>query len=130
MALGYANLIIIPSSNIFGRRLTSLICAIVCVLSAVWQAVATSYSSSIAARVVSGLGAAAKESIMAVVVVDVILLHQRGSWMGLCLYTLAPRGLLRTVTDFPKSWCYFMDTFIGPIISGNVAASLGYQWFF
>jgi predicted MFS family arabinose efflux permease len=86
IALGYANLVIIPFSNIFGRRLTSLICAMTCVLSNIWQAVATSYGSFLAARVVSGLGAAANESIMTVVVADVIFLHQRGSWMGLYLY--------------------------------------------
>jgi len=112
IALGYANLVIIPFSNIFGRRLTSLICAMTCVLSNIWQAVATSYGSFLAARVVSGLGAAANESIMTVVVADVIFLHQRGSWMGLYF------------------WAYFMGTFVGPIISGNVAASMGYQWFF
>jgi MFS family permease len=85
IALGYANFIIVPFSNIFGRRPTILICGLICVLANIWQALVTSYPSFIGARVISGLGAAANESIMPMVVADVMFLHQRGLWMGLYL---------------------------------------------
>ncbi len=85
MALGYANFIIVPFSNVFGRRPTILICGLICVLANIWQAKVTSYNSFIGARVISGLGAAANESIMPMVVADVYFMHQRGLWMGLYL---------------------------------------------
>jgi MFS family permease len=85
MALGYANFIIVPFSNVFGRRPTILICGLLCVLANIWQAKVTSYNSFIGARVISGLGAAANESIMPMVVADVYFLHERGLWMGLYL---------------------------------------------
>ncbi|RDL35796.1 uncharacterized protein BP5553_06408 [Venustampulla echinocandica] len=112
ISLGYANFIIVPFSNVFGRRPTTLICGLVCVLTNVWQALATSYPSFIGARVISGLGAAANESIMPMVVADVMFLHQRGLWMGLYF------------------WSYFIGNFIGPIISGSIAASISWRWFF
>lgn len=124
ITLGYANLIIIPFSNIFGRRLTSLICAIVCVLSNIWQAVATSYSSFLAARVVSGLGAAANESIMAVVVADVIFLHQRGSWMGLYLYSRAPRFSPWRVADCEIAGVTSWERSLAPSSQGTLLLQL------
>jgi MFS family permease len=93
MSLGYANFIIVPFSNIFGRRPTILICGLICVLANIWQAKVTSYNSFIGARVIGGLGAAANESIMPMVITDVMFLHQRGLWMGLYLYVMFPGGV-------------------------------------
>lgn len=86
MALGYANLLIVPFSNVFGRRPTIIICGLICVAANIWQAEVKTYRSFIGARVISGLGAAANESIMPIVIADVMFLHQRGLWMGLYLY--------------------------------------------
>ncbi|TVY65660.1 Protein HOL1 [Lachnellula suecica] len=112
MALGYANFIIVPFSNVFGRRPTILICGLICVLANIWQARVTSYNSFLAARVISGLGAAANESIMPMVIGDVMFLHQRGLWMGVYF------------------WAYFIGVSLGPIISGNIAAHISWRWFF
>ncbi|KUJ17087.1 MFS general substrate transporter [Mollisia scopiformis] len=112
MALGYANFIIVPFSNIFGRRPSILICGLICILANIWQARVTSYNSFIGARVIGGLGAAANESIMPMVITDVMFLHQRGLWMGLYF------------------WAYFIGVNIGPIISGNIAAHISWRWFF
>jgi MFS family permease len=83
--IGYTNFIIVPFSNIFGRRPAILICGLVCVLANIWQALTTSYPSFIGARVISGFGAGANESIMPMVIADVMFMHQRGLWMGLYL---------------------------------------------
>lgn len=112
MALGYANFIIVPLSNLLGRRFTILVCGVICILANIWQAEATSYNSFIGSRVISGLGAAANESIMPMVVADIMFLHKRGAWMGLYFYA------------------YFLGLFIGPIISGNIAAHISWRWFF
>ena len=85
ITLGYANFLIVPAANVWGRRPVILVCALVCVLANVWQALVTSYGSFIAARVISGLGAAANESIMPMVVADMLFVHQRGRSMALYL---------------------------------------------
>jgi predicted MFS family arabinose efflux permease len=51
----------------------------------IWQATATSYESFLGAHIVSGLGSAANESIMTIVVTDLFSLHERGQWVGLYL---------------------------------------------
>ncbi|KAL6884458.1 hypothetical protein GGI43DRAFT_426772 [Trichoderma evansii] len=110
--LGYCNFIIIPSCEIFGRRITILICAILNFGACIWQATATSYSSFLAARILAGTGASANESIMNVVVTDIYFLHERGKYVG------------------SYFWCYFMGLFLGPIISGAVAEHVSFRIFF
>lgn len=112
ITLGYANFLIVPLANVFGRRPIIILCGLVCVLANIWQALVSSFPSFLAARFVSGLGAAANESIMPMVVADLLFVHQRGRSMALYF------------------WAYFLGTFIGPIISGTTAAQIGWRWFF
>ncbi|KAL6831602.1 hypothetical protein V8C40DRAFT_262911 [Trichoderma camerunense] len=110
--LGYCNFIIIPSCEIFGRRITLLVCAILNIGACIWQATATSYGSFLGARILAGTGASANESIMNVVVTDIYFLHERGKYVG------------------SYFWCYFMGLFLGPIISGAVAEHVSFRIFF
>lgn len=71
-----------------------------------------SFPSFLAARVISGLGAAANESIMPMVISDLLFVHQRGRSMALYF------------------WAYFLGVFIGPIIAGSIAARANWRWFF
>ncbi|KAI1759430.1 putative MFS transporter [Hypoxylon sp. FL1150] len=112
ITLGYANFLIVPAANLFGRRPVVLVCGLICILANVWQGLVTSYPSFLGARVISGIGAAANESIMPMVVADLLFLHQRGSSMALYF------------------WAYFLGLFIGPIISGAIATQLTWRWFF
>ncbi|KAK9418415.1 putative Major facilitator superfamily domain-containing protein [Seiridium unicorne] len=111
ITLGYANFLIVPAANVFGRRPVLLICGLICILANIWQALVTSYPSFIGARIISGLGAAANESLMPMVVADVLFLHQRGKSMAFYF------------------WAYFMGLFIGPIISGAIASRINWRWF-
>ena len=83
--MGYANFIIIPCSDVFGRRIVLISCCLITIGSCIWQATATSYTSFLGGRILTGLGAAANESIMPVVVADVKFLHQRGKYIGVYL---------------------------------------------
>jgi MFS family permease len=86
ITLGYFNFIIIPCSEMFGRRITLLVCALLNLIACVWSATATSYGSFLGARILTGTGAAANESIMNVVVADMYFLHERGRFIGSYLY--------------------------------------------
>jgi MFS family permease len=58
------------------------VCALINIGASIWQATATSYNSFLGARIVSGIGAAANESIMNIVVADMYFLHERAQWIG------------------------------------------------
>lgn len=112
ITLGFANLFIVPLSNIFGRRPMSILFGILIVLTNIWQALATSHSSLLAARACNGIAAATSETIMVQVIADIFFLHERGFWMG---------------TYFTM---YFSGAFLGPIMAGNIAANYGWRSFF
>ena len=80
--MGYSNFIIIPCADIFGRRNTLLVCALLSFASCIWSATAKSYGSFFGARALTGTGASANESIMNVVVADIYFLHERGKFVG------------------------------------------------
>ncbi|VUC22227.1 unnamed protein product [Clonostachys rosea] len=112
MLLGYCNFIIIPCSEIFGRRITLMICCLLNMAALIWSATANSYGSFLGARILTGTGASANESIMNVVVADMYFLHERGKYVG------------------SYFWCYFVGLFLGPVIAGAVADRVSYRWFF
>lgn len=112
LVLGYANFVLVPCSNIFGRRIVSIVCSIIAMGSMIWGALAKSHGSFFGARVLNGLVTAVNESIMVQCIADIYFIHQRGRAMGLYF------GF------------YFIGLFIGPIISGNMAARYGWRSFF
>ncbi|KAJ5585661.1 hypothetical protein N7450_005448 [Penicillium hetheringtonii] len=78
LALGFSNFIIVPFSNIFGRRMASLVFCLLGIASCIWQALATSYRSMLAARVVNGIATATSETLLVQVVSDIM-----GYFLGL-----------------------------------------------
>lgn len=85
ITLGYANFVIVPFSNIFGRRLTSIVFGIFVVATSIWVALAKSYGSLLAARALNGVATATNETLMVQVVADIFFLHERGFWTGVYL---------------------------------------------
>ncbi len=88
LTLGYSNFVIVPFSNIFGRRATSIIFALMTIGSTIWQATANSHGSLLGARVLNGFATATTESVMMQVVADMFFLHERGAWTGVYLSVL------------------------------------------
>jgi len=85
ITLGFANFIIVPLSNIFGRRMICLLFSVLITLTNVWEALATSHRSLLAARAVNGLVCATSESIPIQMIADVFFLQERGLWTGFYL---------------------------------------------
>jgi MFS family permease len=112
ITLGFANFFIVPLSNIFGRRAISLVFSVLILLSCVWQALATSHRSLLAARAINGLVCATSETIPVQMIADVFFLHERGLWTGVYFTS------------------YFMGAFLGPIMAGSIAAHHGWKSFF
>lgn len=107
ITLGFANILLVPISNIFGRRATSIVAGIFCILTNVWEALATSHRSLLAARACNGIVAATSETIMVQTIADMFFLHERGFWMG-------------TYFIF-----YFSGAFLGPIMAGSIGQVCG-----
>lgn len=82
LTLGFANILIVPLSNIFGRRPISIIAGFFVILTNIWQALATSHQSLLAARACNGIVAATSETIMVQVIADMFFLHERGFWVS------------------------------------------------
>jgi len=82
ITLGFANILIVPISNIFGRRPVSIFFGFLVVLTNIWQALATSHKSLLAARACNGIAAATSETIMVQVIADMFFLHERGFWVS------------------------------------------------
>jgi MFS family permease len=112
IVLGYANFIIVPFSNIFGRRAACLITGAIVIGSNIWQTTAKDTGSFFGASALNGLGGAVNESVMVQVIADMFFLHERGQWMGLYFAS------------------YFIGLFIGPIIAGDMAQYVGWRNFF
>ncbi|KAF2855368.1 MFS general substrate transporter [Plenodomus tracheiphilus IPT5] len=112
ITLGVANFIIVPLSNIYRRRAVSLVFSVLIMLTCIWQAMATSHRSLIAARALNGMVCATSESIPVQMIADVFFLHERGLWTG--VYFTG----------------YFMGAFLGPIMAGTIAAHHGWRSFF
>lgn len=114
LVLGFSNFIWVPMATCFGRRPVAILSSIVCVISSIWRAKATTYDSFMGACVLNGLGAGPCETLMPQVISDIIFLHDRGKYQTL-YFSL-----------------YFISLMVGPIISGAMADHRGaasFWWF-
>lgn len=77
--LGYMNFIVVPLATIFGRRPVSIICAIIVLVSNIWQGAAQSYGSFMGARVIAGLGGGGSSLICSLLTLSICVLTFRAS---------------------------------------------------
>lgn len=108
LALGFSNFIIVPFSNIFGRRMASLVFCLLGIASCIWQALATSYRSMLAARVVNGIATATSETLLVQVVSDMLFLHERGLWTGVYLRVSLAMAL-KNIANLLLVWATSLD---------------------
>lgn len=114
LVLGFSNFIWVPMATCLGRRPVAIFSTLICAVSSIWRAKATSYDSFMGACALNGIGAGPCETLMPQVITDIIFLHDRGKYQTL-YFSL-----------------YFISLMVGPIISGAMAEHTGapsFWWF-
>ncbi|USW51897.1 Putative major facilitator superfamily, MFS transporter superfamily [Septoria linicola] len=112
LMIGLGNIIWVPVSNIIGRRPVLILTMAITVASSAWCAVAGSFNSLLAARIVQGFGMGPADSSAANVVGEIFFVHERGRAMA--IYTIFLSG----------------GSFVGGVAGGYIAGTLNYRYVF
>jgi MFS family permease len=111
LVLGFSNLIWVPFARAFGRRPMLLLTNLITIASSIWRAEAKSYNSFLGACILSGIGTGPSETLGAMLVTDVMFLHERGMYMGL------------------YQWSLWSGVMLGPVVAGVTAQKYGWRSF-
>jgi MFS family permease len=106
------NFVWVPLGLYFGTRPIFVAASFLLFGTTIWSAVATSWSSFVAARVLCAFAGSCGEALPAAVVRDLFFLHQRGWWMGVYMFF------------------FQCAVFIGGIASGFIITAGGWRWHF
>lgn len=90
-----------------GRRPVFVFTSFALFATLVWCAVAQSFKSLVAARVLGSFVSASTEGLAMVIVADIFFLHERGWWMGYCLFFQTNGAILTIGSGFlimAKGW--------------------------
>lgn len=102
----------VPIQTAYGRRPVLIFSTLICLVSNIWRAVATTYGSYMGACVLNGFGAGPAETAQPEIIADIMFLHERGAYNTL-YFTF-----------------YFGSLMVGPIIAGPMAEAVGWRSFF
>ncbi|KAI1848466.1 hypothetical protein JX265_008752 [Neoarthrinium moseri] len=111
LVLGFSNFLWVPLAATFGRRPVMIFSTLICAVSSIWRAQATSYNSFMGAAILNGVAAGPCETLQPQIIADIIFLHDRGKYQTL-YFTM-----------------YFGSLMVGPIIAGSMAFNLGWRSF-
>ncbi|KAJ5374477.1 Major facilitator superfamily domain general substrate transporter [Penicillium concentricum] len=112
LVLGFSNFFWIPIQTSYGRRPVLIFSTLICLVSNIWRAMATSYGSYMGACVLNGFGSGPAETSQPEIIADIMFLHERGAYNT--MYFTA----------------YFGALMVGPIIAGPMAEHSGWRSFF
>ena len=112
LVLGFSNFLWVPLAENFGRRFVFIASALVSLGANIWHAVAPTYNSYLGSCGLDGLGSGPGETLMPMIVADVLFLHERGRYMT--LYFML----------------YFSSLILSPVIIGAMAQNVGWRNFF
>ncbi|CEJ58352.1 hypothetical protein PMG11_07011 [Penicillium brasilianum] len=91
-----SSLIFVPLVITYGRRFALLVSNTILLVSVIWAALATSYSSFLGSRILQAVGTAPSDAIVYIIVQDISFLHERGKLMGVVLNQPERRGAMST----------------------------------
>lgn len=78
---GPGNLVWVPLAVKYGRRPVLVVSWIITTLCAIWSAVAKTYGSELASRIITGFACGVSESLVPMTIADIFFLHERGTFM-------------------------------------------------
>ncbi len=107
-----APFLIIPISNVYGRRPIYVMGNLLAAISNLIAGNCTTWAGVMVTRAVNGIGAGTPVVLGAATICDLYFLHQRGFYMGIYTFFL---------TNGPH---------LAPLIGGFVAQNLGWRWCF
>ncbi|KAJ5606674.1 hypothetical protein N7510_009455 [Penicillium lagena] len=107
---GFVPMLIVPFSNIYGRRNLYLICTVIAAAANIGSGAAKSYGAVIVGRVFYGIGGGIPLGIGAATICDLFPQSERGFYMG--IYTL----------------CVNNGPHLAPIAGGYIALNLSWRW--
>jgi predicted MFS family arabinose efflux permease len=108
--MGLGNLLWVPLSRVIGKRPVYLSALLLFTACNIWAYEASSYGSLLAARIISGLAAAAADATVPSLIADLFPIHERGHYMMIFHFALS--------TGF----------FIGPLICAYITQGIGWRW--
>mgnify|MGYP001262039357 CR=1 FL=1 len=110
LGIGWGTLVCAPFANLYGRRLTYLICISLGLFGGLWFGLAKKTSDTIWSQLFVGISEACAEAQVQLSLSDIFFQHQLGS--VLTVYIMATS----------------IGTFLGPLIAGYIADLTSFRW--
>jgi len=110
IGIGYFTLFLAPVTTLYGRRIGYLTCIFLGLIGAIWFSQVNNAASSVGNQLFVGMSEACAEALVQLSLMDIWFSHQTGT--SLSIYILATS----------------IGTYLGPLIGGFVADSLGWRW--
>lgn len=110
LGIGWATLFLAPLANLYGRKITYLICISMGLFGALWFALAKRTTDTIWSQLFVGISESCAEAQVQLSLTDIYFQHQLGS--VLTVYILATS----------------IGTFLGPLIAGYIASLTNFRW--
>ncbi|CDO94624.1 unnamed protein product [Kluyveromyces dobzhanskii CBS 2104] len=110
LGIGWGTLFLAPFANLYGRKITYIICILLGLLGALWFALASSTKDTIWSQLFVGISESCAEAQVQLSLTDIYFQHQLGS--VLTVYILATS----------------IGTFLGPLIAGYIASLTSFRW--
>ncbi|SCV03584.1 LAMI_0H09340g1_1 [Lachancea mirantina] len=110
LGIGWATLFLAPFANLYGRKITYLICIALGLFGALWFALAKRTSDTIWSQLFVGISESCAEAQVQLSLSDIFFQHQLGS--VLTIYILSTS----------------VGTFLGPLIAGYISSLVSFRW--
>ncbi|SCV99556.1 LAFE_0A05754g1_1 [Lachancea fermentati] len=110
LGIGWATLFLAPLANLYGRKITYIICITLGLFGALWFALAKRTSDTIWSQLFVGISESCAEAQVQLSLSDIYFQHQLGS--VLTVYIL----------------CTSIGTFLGPLIAGYISSLTTFRW--
>lgn len=118
LLIGVSNLFLVPLAIAIGRRPVLLFCGVLAVAGCTWAGFSTSLNMHIAARCVQAFGAGTVESLIPLMISDMVPFHQRNVWISSIFATqcviINVIGIASTnLTVYPGwRWIYYITAIL------------------